>query len=95
MTSPAELTSSAAANGTWTCRWTFRNQGNSRQNRPQRHQDQQRDAGQETDGPSASLTWTPSCPCILYDFGDMVRTMTSPAAEDEEDLDKTYLRMPI
>ena len=31
---------------------------------------------------------------ILYDFGDMVRTMTSPAAEDEEDLDKTYLRMP-
>lgn len=32
---------------------------------------------------------------ILYDFGDMVRTMTSPAAEDEEDLDKTYLRMPM
>lgn len=32
---------------------------------------------------------------ILYDFGDMVRTMTSPAAEDEEDLSKTFLRMPM
>ncbi len=31
----------------------------------------------------------------LYDFGDMVRTMTSPADEDEEDLDKTVLRMPM
>lgn len=31
----------------------------------------------------------------LYDFGDMVRTMTSPAAEDEEDLSKTFLRMPM
>ena len=32
---------------------------------------------------------------ILYDFGDMVRTMTSPAAEDEEDLDKVRMRMPM
>lgn len=32
---------------------------------------------------------------ILYDFGDMVRTMTSPAAEDEEDLDKTHMRMEM
>ena len=32
---------------------------------------------------------------VLYDFGDMVRTMTSPAAEDEENLDKTFLRMPM
>ncbi len=32
---------------------------------------------------------------VLYDFGDMVRTMTSPAAEDEEDLSKTFLRMPM
>lgn len=32
---------------------------------------------------------------VLYDFGDMVRTMTSPAAEDEEDLDKTFMRMPM
>ena len=32
---------------------------------------------------------------VLYDFGDMVRTMTSPAAEDEENLDKTFLRLPM
>ncbi|KAA5514586.1 phosphotransferase, partial [Bacteroides caccae] len=32
---------------------------------------------------------------ILYDFGDMARTMTSPAAEDEEDLEKTFMRMPM
>lgn len=32
---------------------------------------------------------------VLYDFGDMVRTMTSPAAEDEEDPDKTFMRMPM
>ena len=32
---------------------------------------------------------------VLYDFGDMVRTMTSPAAEDEEDLEKTFMRMPM
>lgn len=32
---------------------------------------------------------------VLYDFGDTVRTMTSPAAEDEEDLDKTFMRMPM
>ncbi|MFZ0393361.1 MAG: aminoglycoside phosphotransferase family protein [Terracidiphilus sp.] len=29
----------------------------------------------------------------LYDFGDMVRTATSPAAEDEQDLGKVFLRM--
>ena len=32
---------------------------------------------------------------VLYDFGDMVRTVTPPTEEDEEDLDKTYLRMPM
>ncbi|HBI13762.1 MAG TPA: mucin desulfatase, partial [Akkermansia sp.] len=32
---------------------------------------------------------------VLYDFGDMVRTMTSPTAEDEEDPDKTFMRMPM
>jgi hypothetical protein len=31
----------------------------------------------------------------LYDFGDMVRTMTSPAAEDERDLSRVYLRLPV
>ena len=30
-----------------------------------------------------------------YDFGDMVRTMTSPAAEDERDLSRVYVRLPI
>ena len=29
----------------------------------------------------------------LYDFGDMVRTATSPAAEDEHELEKVFLRM--
>ena len=29
----------------------------------------------------------------LYDFGDMVRTATSPAAEDERDLEKVFVRM--
>lgn len=29
----------------------------------------------------------------LYDFGDLVRTATSPSAEDERDLDKVSLRM--
>ena len=29
----------------------------------------------------------------LYDFGDLVRTSTSPAAEDEKDLSKVYARM--
>lgn len=32
---------------------------------------------------------------VVYDFGDMVRTFTSPAAEDETDLSKVYLRMEI
>lgn len=32
---------------------------------------------------------------LLYDFGDMVRTMTSPAEEDDEDLSKTYMRLPM
>ena len=31
----------------------------------------------------------------LYDFGDMVRTAVSPAAEDESDLSKVVFRMPI
>jgi hypothetical protein len=31
----------------------------------------------------------------LYDFGDMVRTAVSPSAEDEPDLSKVLVRMPI
>ena len=31
----------------------------------------------------------------LYDFGDMVRTATSPAAEDERDLSKVKMQMPM
>ena len=31
----------------------------------------------------------------LYDFGDLVRTAVSPAAEDEQDLQKVQVRMPI
>jgi aminoglycoside phosphotransferase (APT) family kinase protein len=31
----------------------------------------------------------------LYDFGDMVRTATSPAAEDERDLSRVCMRMPM
>lgn len=31
----------------------------------------------------------------LYDFGDMVRTATSPAAEDERDLSKVRMQMPM
>ncbi|MDA7646705.1 aminoglycoside phosphotransferase family protein [Akkermansiaceae bacterium] len=31
----------------------------------------------------------------LYDFGDLVRTAVSPAAEDERDLSKVVVRMPI
>ena len=31
----------------------------------------------------------------LYDFGDMVRTAVSPAAEDEKDLSKVEMRMPM
>jgi len=30
----------------------------------------------------------------LYDFGDIVRTTTSPAAEDERDLSKVVMEMP-
>jgi hypothetical protein len=33
--------------------------------------------------------------CALYDFGDMVRTTTSPALEDERDLSKVRMRMPM
>lgn len=33
--------------------------------------------------------------CVLYDFGDMVRTTTSPTAEDERDLSKIGLQMPL
>jgi len=32
---------------------------------------------------------------VLYDFGDMVRTATSPAAEDETDLSKVRMQMPM
>lgn len=32
---------------------------------------------------------------VLYDFGDLVRTAVSPAAEDERDLSKVQLRMPM
>ena len=31
----------------------------------------------------------------LYDFGDLVRTATNPAAEDERDLTKVELRVRI
>jgi Ser/Thr protein kinase RdoA (MazF antagonist) len=31
----------------------------------------------------------------LYDFGDLVRTATSPAAEDERDLSKVAMRLPM
>ena len=31
----------------------------------------------------------------LYDFGDLVRTATSPVEEDEKDLDKVEMRMPM
>lgn len=31
--------------------------------------------------------------CVLYDFGDMVRTTTSPTLEDEPDLTKVHMRM--
>jgi hypothetical protein len=31
----------------------------------------------------------------LYDFGDMVRTTTSPACEDERDLSKVQMRLPM
>lgn len=33
--------------------------------------------------------------CALYDFGDMVRTTTSPTMEDELDLSKVEARMPM
>jgi hypothetical protein len=33
--------------------------------------------------------------CVLYDFGDMVRTTTSPTMEDEPDLSKVQMRMPM
>ncbi len=32
---------------------------------------------------------------VLYDFGDMVRTTTSPAREDERDLSKVKMQMPM
>lgn len=32
---------------------------------------------------------------VLYDFGDMVRTATCVASEDEEDLSKVYMQMPF
>ncbi len=32
---------------------------------------------------------------VLYDFGDLVRTSTSPAAEDETDLDKVFMQLPM
>jgi hypothetical protein len=33
--------------------------------------------------------------CVLYDFGDMVRTTTSPTVEDELDLSKVQMGMPM
>src|SRR2546423_4156338 len=33
--------------------------------------------------------------CALYDFGDMVRTTTSPTLEDEQDLSKVRMQMPM
>lgn len=33
--------------------------------------------------------------CVLYDLGDMVRTTTSPTVEDELDLSKVHMRMPV
>ncbi|HMJ91741.1 MAG TPA: aminoglycoside phosphotransferase family protein [Candidatus Acidoferrum sp.] len=33
--------------------------------------------------------------CVLYDFGDMVRTTTSPTLEDELDLPKVHMRMSM
>lgn len=33
--------------------------------------------------------------CALYDFGDMVRTTTSPTLEDEKDLAKVAMQMPV
>ncbi len=33
--------------------------------------------------------------CALYDFGDMVRTTTSPTLEDETDLGKVKMQMPM
>lgn len=33
--------------------------------------------------------------CALYDFGDMVRTTTSPTLEDEKDLAKVGMLMPV
>ena len=33
--------------------------------------------------------------CALYDFGDMVRTTTSPTLEDELDLSKVKMQLPI
>jgi Ser/Thr protein kinase RdoA (MazF antagonist) len=33
--------------------------------------------------------------CALYDFGDMVRTTTSPTLEDEPDLSKVKVQMPM
>jgi hypothetical protein len=32
--------------------------------------------------------------CVLYDFGDMVRTATSPTLEDEQDLAKVQMQLP-
>ena len=32
---------------------------------------------------------------VLYDFGDLVRTAVSPAAEDERDLSKVQMRLPM
>jgi len=32
---------------------------------------------------------------VLYDFGDMVRTTTSPAGEDEQDLSKVVMQFPM
>lgn len=33
--------------------------------------------------------------CVLYDFGDMVRTATSPTLEDEQDLSQVRMELPL
>lgn len=32
---------------------------------------------------------------VIHDFGDLVRTSTSPGGEDERDLDRVYVRLPV
>lgn len=51
---------------------------------------------EETDGAVCVIDLDTVMPGLaLYDFGDMVRSATSPAAEDEPDLSKVQMRMPF